>query len=98
MVFILVSGLFNRHRCDDTPYMRSTLVGTLISACGYLLAIYGGWVLYQNAAPDHAYSTLFRGTGEEAIAFQQRQADDIKRRAVANPQGFLCLTVGAILQ
>lgn len=78
--------------------MKGAALGPIISAAGYLLAIYGGWVLYRNAAPDNPYGTVPRGTREEVMEFQRQQEKDIEDRAKANPRGFLCLTVGAILQ
>ena len=75
------------------------LFGTIISAIGYLLAIYGGWVLYRNAAPDLPYGTVpVFSSKDEMEAFQQQQGQEMEDRARANPRGFLLLTFGAVLQ
>ena len=78
--------------------MKAATIGTLVSAAGYVLAIYGGWLLYRYAVPDHPYSTVFRGTAEEQQAFQAQQAQEMEDRKTYTPRGFILLTFGAVLQ
>jgi hypothetical protein len=78
--------------------MKATVLGTMISAVGYFLAIYGGWLLYRYAVPDRPYSTIFRGTAEEHQAFQKQQVQDMADREKYTPRGFILLTIGAGLQ
>jgi hypothetical protein len=79
--------------------VKGTAIGTIVSAVGYLLAIYGGWVLFRNATPDHAYGTIPVHNGaDEMQEFQARQRTEMDARARANPRGFLLLTIGACLQ
>jgi hypothetical protein len=73
-------------------------VGTVVSAIGYLLAIYGGWLLYRYAVPDYPYSTIFQGTAEGARAFHARQTQQIADSKKYTPVGFALLTGGAVLQ
>jgi hypothetical protein len=65
---------------------ETTMIGTLIAAAGYLLAIYGGSLLYQNAAPDRAWGTIPRTN--DIIAFQREQEQEIEDREKANRLGF----------
>ena len=76
--------------------MKGAMVGTIISAVGYLLAIYGGWLLYRNSAPDRAFGTI--PVTNDIVAFQEQQEQDVDNRRKANRRGFGLLTVGAFLQ
>jgi hypothetical protein len=72
------------------------IAGMIISTVGYLLAIYGGWLLYANTAPDHGWGTI--PITNDLIDFQQQEQDDVDQRSVASRRGFAFLTLGASLQ
>lgn len=76
----------------------SPVVGTIIAAIGYVLAIYGGWRLYQNAAPDIGIGRIPVISGGESVNFFERQKQEIADRQRGNQFGFGFLTFGSFLQ
>jgi len=78
--------------------MKGAMIGTLVSAVGYGLAIYGGWVLYRNAAPEVGIGRIPVVSGKDAPDFFKKQQGEIQSRRVGNRTGFGCITVGATLQ
>ena len=73
-------------------------IGTVVSVIGYGLAIWGGWVLYRNAAPD-AFGLIPRSNpGEDAATVFARLEEERAQRASNNAFGFAMLTVGSALQ
>jgi hypothetical protein len=78
--------------------MKGTIVGTIVSAIGYALAIYGGWILYRNAAPEMGIGRIPVISGKDMTAFFESQDSDIHSRRAGSRTGFLLLTVGSALQ
>ena len=78
--------------------MNGTTVGTLVAAIGYALAIYGGFVLYRNAAPEVGIGQVPVISGKDAQAFFANQKQEIHSRRIGNRTGFGFLTVGSTLQ
>jgi hypothetical protein len=78
--------------------MTQVKIGTAVSVIGYGLAIWGGWVLYRNAAPDAFGLIPVSRPGEDAPTMFARQEQERAQRASRNAFGFAMLTVGSSFQ
>jgi hypothetical protein len=61
-----------------------------------VLAIYGGWKLYRNAAPERLHGTV--PVTDDIVAYQQKNKAEIEARRAGNRVGFGFLTIGSCLQ
>jgi hypothetical protein len=80
------------------------IAATIISALGYVLAIWGGSILYSNTAPEQLEGTIPKidASGDEPDkAFERffaKQEAEIESREKGSRRGFLLLTIGSVLQ
>lgn len=78
--------------------MTGTVVGTLIAGVGYSLAMYGGWILYRNTAPEVGMGRVPVMSGKDMPSFFENQQKAIDSRRAGSRTGFGFLTVGSALQ
>lgn len=74
------------------------MVGALISAAGYVLAIAGSWILFQNAPPEPTTGTIPRIKGSEAASYFAGQQQAAELRQGWNRRGFRIVMFGTTLQ
>ena len=74
-------------------------IGTLISVCGYALAIGGGFKLYRNVPPDRPFGSMPRVSSSGGFEEHQRNEDAaIASRGRHTRIGFLFVTLGSCAQ
>lgn len=78
--------------------MKPTVLGAGIAIFGYVVAIYGGWLLYQNAAPDSFGTIPVKRAGESGPDFHARLAREKAERARGNKWGAGLAIIGSTLQ
>lgn len=78
--------------------MTLAKIGTVIAVVGYALSIYGGWLLYKNAAPEHGHGTVPVLSGSKVREYFANQEVQVKKRRLGNDVGFALLTGGSALQ